>query len=285
MQKLRENLRWYALGALFVLVVFIWAVIFSKSNGGKLTVAFLDVGQGDAIFIEAPSGAQMLIDGGAGKNVLRELSAQMPFYDRSIDIVLATHPDKDHTGGLPDVLERYDVGVFFEPGVKGSSGTYKALENLVSEKNITHVFARRGTVIRLDENVSFNILFPDRNVSEVESNTASVVGQLVYGDTEFLLTGDSPKSIEEYLVALDGDVLESDVLKAGHHGSKTSSAESFVALASPTYAVISAGEENRYGHPHKETLNIFENLDSEILETKNGTVVFVSDGLLIKVLQ
>ena len=128
-----------------------------------------------------------------------------------------------------------------------------------------------------------DILFPDRDTDEWETNTASIVAKLVYGNNSFLLTGDSPTAIENYLSMIDGRNLKSDVLKAGHHGSRTSTSESFANLVSPEYAVISAGKNNQYGHPHKEVLDILEKIKSVILKTyENGTISFSSDGEAVR---
>lgn len=279
MQSLKINIRWYLLAILLFANFFIWNAIFIETRNGILTVVFLDAGQGDAIFIEAPNGNQVLIDGGPNKSVLRQLSKVMPFYDRSIDIVIATHPDKDHIGGLPDVLQRYTVDFILESGAKNDTGISRAFESAILQNKIKRIFAKRGMAITLGDDVFLNILFPDRDVSEVESNTASIVAQLVYKNTEFMFTGDSPKTIEEYLVFLDGEKLRSDVLKVGHHGSKTSSSESFVGYVSPEYAIISAGADNSYGHPHKEVVEILNQFGSAILNTKdNGAIIFKSDG-------
>lgn len=274
----------FILSVFFLITVLIWYAVFAEERSNVLTVAFLDVGQGDAIFIEAPNGKQVLIDGGSNKDVLRSLSKVMPFYDRSIDVVIATHPDKDHIGGLPDVLARYTVDLFLEPGIENDTGAYRALENIVSKRGVQKIYARRGMQLVLDDETLLRILFPDRSVVGMESNTASIVAQLVYGDTEFLLTGDSPKSIEKYLISLDGKDLKSDVLKVGHHGSKTSSNASFIGMASPDFAIISAGEDNRYGHPHKEVLETLEQFEVKIINTASaGTIVFTSDGKSLQV--
>ena len=278
MLNAKKRSKLYLLSGLLIINILIWSVILGAQSD-KLTIAFLDVGQGDAIYIEAPNGNQVLIDGGANKKVLRELSKVMPFYDRSIDAIIATHPDKDHIGGLPDVLARYKVDIVLDSGKEGESATYKELYRLVKEVGIENIQARRGMVIVLDDDAHLNILFPDRDVSGVESNTASVIAQLVYGETEFMLTGDSPKTIEEYLVMLDGENLESDVLKAGHHGSKTSSAESFLGNVAPKYSIISAGKDNKYGHPHEEVIDALNQFGSVILSTQDdGMIVFESDG-------
>jgi len=274
----KKKVRLFLLLGLFVLNIFIWSVILGQEKG-VLTVAFLDVGQGDAVYIEAPNGNQVLIDSGRSKAVLRELNKVMPFYDRSIDVLLATHPDQDHIGGFPDILKRYDVDFFLESGRESDSAVYEEVLQLTVVDDIKKIQARRGMVVMLDDDVHLNILFPDRDVRDVESNTASVITQLVYGETEFMLTGDSPKTIEEYLVMLDGENLESDVLKAGHHGSKTSSAEAFVGFVSPKYSVISAGKDNKYGHPHKDVIDVLNQFGSAILSTgDSGIIVFESDG-------
>ena len=254
-----------------------------EDRGGILTVAFLDIGQGDAIFIDAPSGNQMLIDGGPGKSVLRELSKVMPFYDRSIDVVIATHADQDHVGGLPNVLKNYKVNIFMEPGLSGPSSSYEELEKMVgnNKSNIKKILARRGMVVDLGDGAILQILFPVIDPPGTNTNMSSIVAKLVYGENEFMLTGDSPIAIEDYLVSLGG--LQSDVLKAGHHGSKTSSSDEFVRAVAPQHTVISAGKNNRYTHPHQEVLDILNNFGIKILRTDElGIIVFKSDGTNLK---
>jgi len=279
MQNLLKNLQFWLLAALLVANMFIWYAIWTEENGGVLTVAFLDVGQGDAIFIEAPNGNQLLIDGGPTKGVLTELSKLMPLYDRSIDVVIATHPDKDHIGGLIEVLERYEVDVVLRSGAENDTGVYHVLNGSIEREDALEILARRGQRLVLDDGVFLDILFPDRDVTDFDPNDASVVARLVYGETTFLFTGDAPKSIEEYLASLGDDAVESDVLKVGHHGSKTSSSEYFLAAVLPQIAVISAEQDSRYGHPHAEVLEALEAYKAEVVETsKLGTIVFTSDG-------
>ncbi len=257
-----------------------------------LKVAFLDIGQGDAIFIEGPNGNQVLIDGGPDRSVLRELGKVMPFYDRKIDVVIATHPDSDHIEGLNDVLDRYKVDVFMESGVNAETKIYEGLKSKVkkleSEAKIKHIEVRRGMNIDLGSGAVLEILFPVYDPYFLETNTASIVTRLVYGESEFLFTGDSPKEIESFLVAEDklGRIeLQSDVLKAGHHGSRTSTSEEYLEAVNPEYVVISAGKDNRYGHPHKEVLDILDKFGTKILRTDlSGRIMFESDGLSLKLL-
>ncbi len=259
-------------------LVVVNAVIYSIPTTHAFTVSFLDVGQGDAALIEGPTGVQVLVDGGASRGVLRELARELPLFDRSLDAVVATHPDADHVGGLVDVVARYDVGTYVESGNVSDTPAYQALERELSNENPARVSARAGTRLVLGGGAYADILFPDRDVSGVESNTASIIMRVVYGDTAFMLTGDSPASIEKYLVS-KGTPLTSDVLKAGHHGSKTSSDESFIKAVGPDYVVFSRGCDNRYGHPAVEIVERFKALSIPTLDTcTSGTIRFTSDG-------
>lgn len=275
---------WPAAVAILLLAVnsLVWFAIWRQARG-VLTVAFLDVGQGDAIYIEAPNGNQVLIDGGSGRQVLRELGRVMPFYDRSLDLLIATHPDSDHIGGFPAVLERFAVGAVMEPGVSSGTATYQAFRAAVSREASPTILARRGQRVTLGRAAVLEILFPDRPpTADWETNAASIVARLIYGEQEFLLTGDSPIKIERYLLALDGRRLQSDVLKVGHHGSRTSTSLEYAAAVYPQYAVISAGSDNRYGHPHKEVIDILANIGSAILRTdESGAIIFQSDGVIL----
>lgn len=279
----RKNIIFFAIALCILANIFIWQAVVRAQNA-VLTVSFLDVGQGDAIFIRAPGGNQALIDGGPGRAVLRQLSSVMPFYDRTIDVIVSTHPDKDHIGGLPEVLKRFRVGAIVEPGVSADTSFYEEFTARASEEaGAVRVTARAGQTIDLGGGARLVILFPDRDVSGLETNTASIVARLEYGDTAFILTGDSPQSIETYLVSR-GAPLNADVLKLGHHGSRTSSADAFVGAVSPEYAIISAGKDNTYGHPHKEVLDTLARFNIPFLGTyEKGTVVIESDGERIRV--
>jgi len=204
----------------------------------------------------------------------------MAFSDRTIDTVIETHPDMDHIGGLPEVFARYDVGMFIEPGVADDGADNQALHAAVRAEGLTPVLARRGMTLALDKGVYLEILFPDRDVTNLETNMGSIVARLVYGDTSVLLTGDSPIAIEEYLVGVYGEGLKSDILKLGHHGSKTSNSESFLGYVDPAYGIISAGCDNSYGHPHKEVVDRLAQFEIKKVSTcESGTVVFESDGV------
>lgn len=269
--------------ALFLLALGVWAAVLGEERPRLLKVHFLNVGQGDAIFINAPSGRQALIDGGPDRSVLRQLSRVMPWHDRSIDVVVATHPDADHISGLVDVLQRYRVDYIVHPGVEKNTGPAESMLLSVAKEGAREVIARRGQIVDLGGGAYLEILFPDRDVSNVETNAASIVARIVYGKTAFMLTGDSPQAIEEYLAQLDGKNLRANVLKAGHHGSDTSSSALFVGFVSPEYAVFSRGCDNRYGHPHAEVAALFKRFEMPTFDTcESGTITFVSDGTTVR---
>jgi len=283
MKNFKKYIKLYFLLLLLIINVIIFYSLYYVSGQG-VTVAFFDVGQGDAIFIKAPGGVQVLVDGGANSQVLRELGKIMPFYDRSIDVVLATHADQDHIGGLVEVLKRFKVDLFIRSNATSSSVVYLELENLIKEKRIKEEVIMSPEILSLGSGAELDILFPTQDTAGWETNDASIVSRLIYGTNSFLLTGDSPQLIEKYLVGKYGNFLDSDVLKVGHHGSKNSSAELFVGTVSPTYSVISAGLNNRYGHPSPEALVILKQFSSQILETMGkGMVVFKSDGTNIDI--
>lgn len=281
-----------AIGILMLLAVVAWWPEFA---GGKfrlfdsqicdlelLCVVFLDVGQGDAIFVQSPAGVQLLVDTGRDQSVLRGVGDVMDFGDREIDHLLLTHPDADHIGGAVDILERFLVSQVIRTENESDTALWEATKRQIEEEGAKVTMARRGQVFDLGGGVKLEILFPDIDPIEMESNTASIVARLIYGDTAFMLTGDSPKSIEEYLVLVEGEHLKSDVLKAGHHGSRTSTAELFLAEVDPEYAVISAGADNSYGHPHVEVTDALFNYGVETYSTaESGNIVFWSDGDLV----
>lgn len=268
--------------ALAILCAIVWYVVFQEDRRGLLTVSFLDVGQGDSIFIDAPSGAQVIIDGGRTPEVLRKLAQAMPWYDRSIDLMIATHPDADHVGGLIDVLERYRVGAIVHSSVEGDTAIFAALQRAMKNENARVISADRGQIFELGRGAYVEILSPDREVPRVETNTGCVVARLVYGETAFMFSCDAPESIEEYVVRAGAEDLRSDVLKAGHHGSKTSSSPLFVGYVSPKFAVFSRGCDNSYGHPSPETVDTFARFGVPTFDTcTEGTVRFVSDGSVV----
>lgn len=245
-----------------------------------LTVAFLDVGQGDAVFIQAPNGNQLLYDAGSpsGK-VLRSLSDIMPFYDRSIDVAILSHPDMDHIGGFLDVFARFNISAVLESGARSENGIYDETGRLITNEHSAHLIARAGMKIDLGDGVIIDVLYPDRDTQNMETNDASIVLRVHYGETAFLVSGDLPSALEDHVVAVYGSGLHANVLKLGHHGSRTSTSPLFLTAVHPDIAVISAGLNNRYGHPHKEVLDELKEFHIPELSTaKEGSIIFESDG-------
>lgn len=277
-------------GAFISLLLIILAtgyLCFSASVPKKLQVTFFDIGQGDAIFIETPSGRQMLVDGGASALVLEKLAHEMSYFDRTIDVVVATHGDADHVTGLIPVLRTYGVSTIVESPIKSESGIFEELENEITKEvsggASVHV-ASRGDVINLGDGVTATILYPKKNISpRIETNDASVSLVLSYGKHSFLLTGDLGSSYEYVLVS---ELLPKKitVYKAGHHGSNTSSGKLLLSRIMPEYSIISAGKDNKYGHPHIETVERLQKYSQEVLSTiDKGSITFMSDGELMKV--
>ncbi len=269
---------------LTVITLFVWFIVVSENRGHNLRVTFLDVGQGDAILIEAPNGNRVLIDGGppSGKT-LSELGSVLSFYDRTIDTIIATHPDQDHIGGLPEVLKRYSVSALFEPDLYSGNGVYEEMERMGEKDGAQKIVARAGTIVHLDKNATLEILYPEKKFPpNAETNKSSVVAKLTFGKISFLFTGDLPQEEENYLVEKYGTKLDSDVLKFGHHGSKTATSPEFLATVSPKYGVVSVSADNKYGHPHKEVLDLAEKDKVEVLRTdQQGRITFMTDGTSI----
>ncbi len=250
-----------------------------------LTVSFFDAGQGDSILIEGPTGVQVLVDAGADSAALRELGSRLPFWDRTLDAVVVTHPDKDHVGGMADILERYEVGYILDPGIGNTTNAWESFVDAAeAERGTALVVARAGQRLDLGGGAYADILYPDGDVSKVkDTNAGSVVMRVVYGNTSVMLTGDAPSKVEQELFLKWGYGLDSDILKAGHHGSKTSSLPDFVESVSPEYVVFSRGCDNTYGHPHESVVSYFVSKKIKILDTcEDGTVTFVTDGVTLR---
>jgi len=274
---MKRNFKYIFVLILLAVAVISWREAFGRDRD-KLKFYMLDVGQGDAIFIETPSGNQILFDGGQDRKILEELGKVMPFYDRSIDLVILTHPHLDHAGGLLEVLKNYEVGELMDGGDNYNLAEYGELKKLMEEKKIKYEVARRGLKISLDKGISLLVLAPDKLIKSDNPHDNNVVSRLSYGRIDFLLMGDGEKGEELKLVQAD-DNLESEVLKVGHHGSKTSSNPLFLEEVNPEYALISVGAKNRYGHPAQITLDNLLAAGAKILRTDiDSTIEFKTDG-------
>ncbi len=254
----------------------------ANHSSSQLQVSFLDIGQGDAIYIKAPNGNDMLIDGGKTSGTLsKKMKSAMSPGDKAIDIILETHPDADHIGGLPMLIENYRIGQFIEPGISSGSKLYATLLSDVSAYKVPHIIARTGMKIILDQErgIVFTVLAPRSLYEGEDTNDASIVGMLTYGEQTFMLTGDAGVPTENEILKTKADI-SANVIKLGHHGSRTSSSEAFLKAVRPITAIISAGCDNSYGHPHKEVIERVMSLRILKLSTcESGTITFMTDGV------
>ena len=263
---------------LFVITIIIWVFVFREAKQNDiLEIDFFDVGQGDGIFVETGDGKQMLVDGGPSNVILEKLGKEMGFYDRYIDLVILTHPEYDHIGGLIEVIKRYNIGAIITTGVVRDTNQYKEWIKIIEQKNIPIYIAQLGGQIDFGNNIKMDILYPFENLVGQEvsnTNNSSIVGKLIYKDFEVLLTGDIEKSVERKLVN-SGIDLKADVLKVPHHGSKTSSTEEFLQAVNSVINIIQAGKDNKYGHPHQEVL---ERMANVFITGKSGDVEILTNG-------
>lgn len=245
-----------------------------NSNYGLMRVHFIDVGQADSTFIELGNGQTMLIDAGRLGDASTIISYIKNLQYSSIDYVVATHPHDDHIGGMADVLDSFEIGKMYMPKQAHTISAFDNMLDVIENKNIDAYTAKAGVNIMTSGMIKIDILAPFAD-SYSNINNSSAIVKLTYGETVMIFTGDSEKEIEMQLA--DSNI-DADVLKVGHHGSKSSSASSFIESVSPDIAVISVGEGNSYGHPHSETLAILNQAGADIYRTDEaGTIIVTAD--------
>lgn len=272
-----------------VLLAFLAAVVWLGLRGlpdGKLHVYFLDVGQGDAILVVAPDGRQILVDGGPSPTaLLNEVGAVLPFWDRSIDLVVLTHPDSDHITGLLPLLDRYRAGQVLDTPQSDAAPLSAAWGERLAQGAVSRTMAQRGMRIPVGD-VMLTVLNPAPKPltgTASDSNNNAIVLRLDYGQTSLLLTGDAEIEAETEMLRT-GLPLRADLLKAGHHGSNGSTSVAFVSAVTPRWAVIQVGAENTFGHPHPDVLKRLADAGAEILRTdQNGRIEAISNGRTLSV--
>lgn len=245
-QKIYLSLSAAVFVAVFLTLFLFWLHTYQETTA----VTFLSVGEGDAILISQGSN-QMLIDGGrTGKDLLARVGRQMPFWDRTVEIIIATHPDADHIGGFAALLSAYDVRTFLYTGAESGTETSVLLQKVLAAHHTRILKIFRGGNIRLPYGGELAIEYPLAPMpSETkETNAGSIVGRFIYGETQMLLTGDLPS--EETVLP---HIRPADILKVAHHGSKYSTSAAFLDLLKPKEAVLSVGK-NSYGHPSPDVL-------------------------------
>jgi competence protein ComEC len=268
------------LGLTFCAGIVLYCCIISLGDF-LLHVYYFDIGQGDAALVRTPENSYILIDGGPSQEILQRLGEVMPFYERTIDVVVLSHPHADHVDGLIDVLRRYDVRAVYFTGIQYNNPGYDLFIELIAQEGADIYFVRRGEDLRFG-NVVIDTLYPFGNIQGREFsniNNSSIVFRMIYGGTVFYFGGDAEVEVEEELIKSRLD-LNADVFKASHHGSRTANSAGLLTLMDPAFSVISCGEGNKFGHPHQETINALLKRDVRIFRTDiDGSVEFVSDGV------
>jgi len=246
-------------------------------SGGLLTVHFIDVEQGDSILIQTSQGQNMLIDAGSnskGEAVKEYLLEQGV---SKVDILIGTHPHEDHIGGLDVIIDNFEIGSIYMPKVAHTTKTYEDVLLAVKKKGLKIKSAAAGMDIPL-EGVDARILAPEPNLESGNLNDYSIVIRLNHGNISFLFQGDAEERSEKYILDKEKSI-EADVIKLGHHGSSTSSSPEYIKAVKPSYAIITVGKNNKYGHPHAETMKLMDELGIVVYRTdEDGTIVVLSDG-------
>jgi competence protein ComEC len=259
---------------------FAWLAVFELSDF-NLKVVFFDVGQGDSIFIKTPNGNHIIIDGGPDNKVIEKLGREMPFWKRTIDVMILTHPHADHIVGLIEVLRRYKIKNVLWNGMDYNSSIFLEWKKLIEKEGAKIYVVQDGSKVKEGSALYLNIINPyfSENLDRNDIDNNSVVSHLIYKEYSFLFTGDIFAQKEKELVKRKEESVKSNVLKVSHHGSKTSSDEEFIKYVSPEIAVISVGKNNRYGHPNKEVLERLIMNGAYILRTDEvGDIKIFSDG-------
>jgi competence protein ComEC len=269
--------------AFLILDFLVWQrILFSAFDSRDLKLYFLDVGQGDSQLVILPGGVKVLIDGGGPNGrVIEELGKILPPTDRYIDLVMMSHPQLDHFGGLIDVVRRYQIGAFLWNGRDGEARAFGDLKEALDKNNIRSILLLRGDKIKYQKSY-FDILSPSPEfLKSKELNDTTIVAELISNNSKALFTGDIGFAVEDYLAANGLSYI--DILKVGHHGSKFSSSATFLEAIKPRLAFIEVGK-NSYGHPTKEALDRLNAVGARVFRTDlDGTMKLIIDGERIKV--
>ncbi len=278
-------LRWRMMAGLLATLCLMSAIsLYHTLQPKKLTVTFFDVGQGDAALLSTPSGKHILIDAGiwsprynSGKSILIPHLKAVGI--QKLDAVILTHPHADHIGGIPDLIQEIPIDTIYNSGYSYDSKLYQSYLKLAGQKSIPVKSLHSGDVLSLDPTMLMLVLGPDGQVHNSDPNEHSVVINVIYGETEFLFTGDAGRDEEKRLVQDYEHLLDTDVLKVGHHGSRTSSSIPFLEQVTPDVAIVSLAKRNKFRHPHKEALLRLQQSHAKLLFTSlEKAIIFTSDG-------
>jgi len=255
---------------------------FFQVSNHNLRFHFIDVGQGDSSLIITPNGKTILIDAGDEAHAKKVVSYIREQGIEKLDLVIATHPDADHIGGMDKVIKNFDIGVFAMPDVSAKTNQYKQIQRELKAKKMKVTRLYQGDKVQIDDDIDFEILSPVKGKKYDDTNEYSIVAKIVYKDTSFILMGDATMENEVDIINNVPDI-DIDVLKLGHHGSSTSSSDYFITKTSPNIAIISCGKNNKYGHPHQEVMRVLKKHGVTPYRTDEmGDIVITSDGKEIK---
>lgn len=269
-------------GLTVVVIILLVRLYWQEYHKNNLEVIFMDVGQGDSVLIKTKNNQQILIDGGNSNIVMDRLGRNLDFYDQDLDMIIATHPDADHITGLANVVDRYNVKLFLEPNSRHNTAIYTALKKSLAQKKVLIRAVESRQQYDLGNNVTLDILYPNTGFVDqelIDTNITSIVVKLSDGLVDYLLTGDAPIAVEESLVKNYGQYLDAEILKIGHHGSRTATSPFFLKAVSPEVAIIQVGVNNRYGHPSQSVLDNLMELGIPVLRNdQSGDIKIVSNG-------
>lgn len=255
---------------------------FFQVSNHNLRFHFIDVGQGDSSLIITPKGNTILIDAGDEAHAKKVVSYIREQGIEKLDLVIATHPDADHIGGMDKVIKNFDIDVFAMPDVSAKTNQYKQIQRELKAKKMRATRLYQGDEVQIDDDIDFEILSPVKGKKYDDTNEYSIVAKIVYKDTSFILMGDATMENEVDIINNVPDI-DIDVLKLGHHGSSTSSSDYFITKTSPNIAIISCGKDNKYGHPHQEVMRVLKKHGVTPYRTDEmGDIVITSDGKEIK---
>ncbi len=281
----RQMAGWRWIGVLALAAAVAWLALRGLPDG-RLHVYFLDVGQGDAALIQTPDGRQILVDGGPSPiALLNELAAVLPFWDRSLDLIVLTHPDGDHLTGLIPLFDRYRVSQVLDTTLSDTSSWAEAWRTVLARDQISRTIAVRGMRIPLGQ-AQLTVLHPGPQPlrgTAADDNNNAIVLRLDHGQISLLLTGDAESEAEADMLRA-GLPLQADLIKVGHHGSQGATSAAFLAAVKPRVAIISVGAKNRFGHPHPAVLARLAAVQAEIFRTdRHGRIEVISDGRQLEV--
>lgn len=264
---------------IFLSILIIISLLIGCDKKSLLSIHMIDVGQGDSILVQTPTNKNILIDGGDedSENIIISYLRQKRI--KTIDIIIATHPDSDHIGSLDNIIKKFNVNSIYMPEQSTDSEAYQNLINSCTDKNLSIQHLYKNDVLNIDNNINIYVLRP--SYIQEESNLNSIVFKLTFNDNSFLFMGDAEEENEKEILH-SFKLNNINFIKIGHHGSNSSSSLEFIKKISPDIAAISCGYKNQYGHPHREVINNLKQNHVSIYRTDRiGDIVFYSDGEII----